>query len=1111
MLDAKQEYEALMNNAPVGILYTKNKEIVRYNNHFVKTFGIKSNIIGSPTRIFFASDADHETLGQVAGPVLLSGQSFHQELELCHQDGHTIWVEAVAYLIAPKNPAEGTIWILTDITARKQAELQLQETLRELQTIFDNASVGIAFVNKRSVLRSNRRFEEMAGYAPGELRGKNVTDLHASLEAYEDLARRAMPALSVGKPFDTTIQLKKQDGSLIWCHLFGKAIDPEDESRGIVWIAEDISEAVEARDALHKSAQEMEALMSNASVGIAITRDRKLTRYNQRFGELFGFTASSGIGADSAVLYRSTDEFEALNRQAAPFLLQGKPFQTELYMRRQDGTDAWINLIGYTADASDPSRGIFWILEDRSAYKQSEEELKKAYVDQRLIFDHCVVGIAFIRNRVFEHCNRRFEELYGYGPGELTGKPTRITYFSDESHAQLGSSCYEVIGRGETFVSEMVHRRRNGDPVWMRITGRAIDPAHPNDGSIWNFEDVTSRKVVEDSLRESVMLQRAILNSAKLMILSTDTDGRILSSNPATEQMLGYSSTELLGQTPVDCFLLPNELADRHRKLTREIGFRAPNPVDTLLAKVRLGSVDQGEWTFCRKDGTHFTVELSISALHREDNHTKGFLFVASDITERKHAENALLRSRNELELRVKERTSELESEVLERRRIEAKLRYLAHHDALTGLANRTLLQQRLGDAMDNAARDDTKVALLFIDLDRFKTINDSLGHHIGDTLLKTVAGRLTDALRANDTVARLGGDEFMIVLPLKHSEALAGKLASKILEALRPAIRIDGHELFVTPSIGICFYPNDGVTVHALMRNADTAMYRAKANGRNTYCYFTAEMNAAADNYFQIESDLRRAVDRDEFEVHYQPVINLKTRLATAYEVLVRWRHPVKGLLSPANFISVAEESGLIGEIGTAVLRKACAQLRTWLDQGLQPPVLALNLSPIQFNDPGLSDSICRVLNEYQLTPERLELEITETVIMQDGELALGTLQELSARGFRLSIDDFGTGYSSLAYLKRFPVDTLKIDRSFITDMTSNENDRAIVTAIIALANSLRLLVIAEGVETAEQFAALTALGCDFAQGYFMARPMPAEQIVLNAPIAALTALQAD
>lgn len=1100
MLDTEREYQALLNNAPVGIVYTKDKIITRHNIHFAKIFGFESSVINQPARLVFRSDADYAALGKLAGPALGSGQPFHHELELRHQDGRPIWVDAVAYLIDVEHPAAGTIWILADISERKLAESQRQETLLELQTIFDNASVGIAFMNRRTMLRCNRRFEEMTGYARGALHGVAAVALHESPEAYEDLARRSKAMLIAGKALETTTRLRKQDGTLIWCHLFGKAIDANDDSRGTVWIAEDISEAVRTRDALQKSSREMEALMANAPVGIAFTRDRKLQRYNQHFGDLFGFTADSAIGADSVVLYRSAEEFEALNRQAAPFLLQGKPFHTELYMRRQDGTEAWINLIGYAADAGDPAQGIFWLLEDRTAFKQAEEDLRKAYVDQRLIFDHCVVGIAFIRNRVFEHVNRRFEELYGYQPGEMTGQPTRITYFSDQSHTQLGEHCYDVMGRGETFISEIVHRRRNGDPIWMRMTGRAIDPARPNEGSIWNFEDITARKVAEDSLRESVMLQRAILDSAKLMILSTDNLGQIVSCNPATEQMLGFSSAELIGRTPVDCFLLGEELQARHYLLAKEIGFRTPNPVDTLLAKVRLGSVDQSEWTFRRKDGSQFTVELSISALHREDDEAKGFLFVANDITERKQAENALLRSRNELAVRVKERTSELESEVLERRRIEGKLRYLAHHDALTGLANRTLLQQRLGEAMDTAAQDDTKLAVLFIDLDRFKTINDSLGHHIGDTLLKQVANRLTNTLRANDTVARLGGDEFMIVLPLKNNEAVAGKLASKILDALRPAIRIDGHELFVTPSIGICFYPNDGVTVNALMRNADTAMYQAKANGRNTYCYFTAEMNAAADNYFQIESDLRRAVDRNEFVVHFQPIINLKTRVATAYEVLVRWQHPTKGLLSPAHFISVAEESGLIGEIGTLVLHKACAQLRTWIDEGFDPPLLALNLSPIQFNDPGLSDSICRILKEYQLTPGHFELEITETVIMQDGELALGTLQALSQRGFQLSIDDFGTGYSSLAYLKRFPVDTLKIDRSFITDMTSNDNDRAIVTAIMALANSLRLQVIAEGVETCAQFEALTTLNCDFAQGYFMAKPMPAEQIVLNA-----------
>ena len=1104
MLDSKYEHQALLLNAPAGAVCIKSGTIRWYNNKFAKLFDLETSLVGQPASVLFPLATEHGTAYRQAESTLAAGHWFHGDFEFRRADHPAIWLDLLAYPQNPESPDDGSIWILCDVTERKLAEQANRATLLELQTIFDSASVGIAFMNNRNVLRSNPRFAEMMGYADGELHDREAVELHESPASYELLRQQSIPLLSAGLPFNGPVRLRKKDGALIWCHLFGRTIDPADSNRGTVWIAEDISESVAAREALQKSLREMEALMANASVGIAITRERKLVRYNQRFGELFGFSGDSGIGAPSAVLYRSAEEFEALNKQAAPYLLQGKPFKTELYMRRQDGSDAWMNLIGYVADTGDPAQGIFWIVEDRSAYKLAEEELRKAYVDQRLIFDHCVVGIAFIRQRVFEHCNRRLEELYGYPPGGMTGQPTRVTFFSDEAYARLGAACYDTLARGETFVSEVVHRRLNGDPIWMKITGRAIDPQRPDDGSIWNFEDITSRKLAEDSLRESVMLQRAILDSAKLMILTTDTLGRIASCNPATEQMLGFVPAELLGNSPADWFMLESEIRLRESLSPWDVEDHPATATDRLLKRVRLGQVDHGEWTFRRKDGSTLAVELSITPLQGEDKHAKGFLFVASDITERKRAEHTLLRSRDELELRVKERTTELESEVLERRRIEGKLRYLAHHDALTGLANRTLLQQRLGEAMDMAAEEDSKVALLFIDLDRFKTINDSLGHHIGDTLLKSVATRLTETLRASDTVARLGGDEFMIVLPINGNESIAGRLATKILDALRPAIRIDGHELFVTPSIGICFYPDDGLTVNTLMRNADTAMYQAKANGRNNYCYFTAEMNAAADNYFQIESDLRRAVERDEFVVHYQPVIDLKSHEVTAYEALVRWKHPTKGLLGPAHFISVAEESGLIGDIGSIVLRKGCAQIRRWLNAGYSPPSLALNLSTIQFNDPNLIDGICRTLHDYGLTPDCLELEITETVIMQDGELALGTLQELSDRGFRLSIDDFGTGYSSLAYLKRFPVDTLKIDRSFITDMTTDDNDHAIVTAIMALASSLRLKVVAEGVETEAQFAALSALNCNFAQGYLMARPMPAEAIDLGVSLLA-------
>jgi diguanylate cyclase (GGDEF)-like protein/PAS domain S-box-containing protein len=765
-------------------------------------------------------------------------------------------------------------------------------------------------------------------------------------------------------------------------------------------------------------------------------------------------------------------------------------------MRRQDGSDMWTNLIGYVADPNDTRRGTFWLLEDRSAYKQAELALQQAYAEQKLIFDHSVVGISFVKNRTIQRCNHRFEELYGYAPGELIGQPTRLTYYSEQGYAAVGEAAYKALGRGETFVSEAIHQRQDGEPFWIRITGKAINPAAPNDGSIWNFEDITARKVAEDSLRQSEMLQRAILDSARLMILSTDPKGNIVSCNPATEQLLGQRYAELVGRPPTECFFLAEELLERRLLIASELEIQPKSDIETLLTKVRLGSVEQSEWTFRRANGDHFPVELSISSLHKSQGGENGFLFVANDITERKLAAAALLRSHDELENRVKERTIELEGEVNERRRAESRLRYLALHDPLTGLPNRNFLQQRIRETLEQAHNTEHRVAILFIDLNRFKTINDSLGHHIGDALLKKVAHRLTETLRTDDTVARIGGDEFVIIVPIADGEEKSANIAEKVLDILQPSFRIDGHELFVTPSIGICLYPHDGNSVEALMRNADTAMYQAKAAGRNTYRFFHPSMNAAVDNYFQIESSLRRAIDRDEFEVHYQPIINAKNGKPAAFEALVRWQHPTHGLLAPGRFITVAEESGLICQIGVIVVRAVCAQIRDWLDAGFQPPRVAINLSPIQFRDPNLISGIIAIVDEFGLTPDRIELEITETTLMQDGELTLSTLDSLSKYGFQLSVDDFGTGYSSLAYLKRFPVDTLKIDRSFIIDMTTDEDDQAIVTAILALAHSLRLSVVAEGVEFQAQFNALAALGCDYIQGYLISRPAPAADI---------------
>jgi len=457
-------------------------------------------------------------------------------------------------------------------------------------------------------------------------------------------------------------------------------------------------------------------------------------------------------------------------------------------------------------------------------------------------------------------------------------------------------------------------------------------------------------------------------------------------------------------------------------------------------------------------------------------------------------------RARDELELRVQERTAELaganlllQGEIVERRQAEARVHHMAYHDNLTGLPNRALLSDRLERAMLASQRSGRKLAVMFIDLDRFKTINDSLGHMTGDLLLKEVAGRLCRAVRASDTVARLGGDEFVVLVPGIRGADEAARVAEKIIEALTPAFPLDGHVLHVTPSIGICVYPDDGGDVDSLMRHADAAMYHAKGNGRNNYQFFTQTMNHAAALHFDLESSLRTALAQDQFELAYQPVIDIATRRLHGMEVLLRWRRPGYGLVLPDRFIPIMEENGLIVPVGEWVMRQACEQSMAWQRQGLRPVPLAVNLSPRQFMHKGLVAAIGAVLRETGIDPALLEFEITETALMQHGEHTLEILRQINGMGLRLSIDDFGTGYSSLAYLKRFPVKKVKIDRAFIKDLEHSAEDRAIVSAIIALADSLQLSAVAEGVETEEQFALLQANGCRYAQGYLFSAPVPA------------------
>jgi diguanylate cyclase (GGDEF)-like protein len=435
-------------------------------------------------------------------------------------------------------------------------------------------------------------------------------------------------------------------------------------------------------------------------------------------------------------------------------------------------------------------------------------------------------------------------------------------------------------------------------------------------------------------------------------------------------------------------------------------------------------------------------------------------------------------------------------AQYLMRRRAEDNFKHLATHDPLTGLPNRLLFGERVSEAIARSERSQRGLAVLFVDLDRFKNINDTLGHGAGDAVLKACAERLGRSLRDTDLIARISGDEFAVLVEPCAQPAAAIAVARKILTAIERPLIIQGQEVVLTGSVGISIYHEDGRDAETLLKHSDIAMFKAKESGRNNYQFYSAQMNPHSLQRLGLEAALRRALDRNEFTLHYQPKFDLRSGDITGVEALLRWRHAELGMVSPAQFIPIAEETGLIEPIGAWVLKEACTQAKRWLDDGLQGVKVAVNLSARQFRNQRLCRDIRKCLSESGADPRLLELELTESMVMQDPEMAATMLKELKWMGLGLSIDDFGTGYSSLAYLKRFPIDSVKVDRSFVKDIPGNAEDAAIVEAVLALAHSLRLRVVAEGVETEEQNEYLKKIGCDEMQGYFASKPLPTDDV---------------
>ena len=932
--------------------------------------------------------------------------------------------------------------------------------LMEYRAILDHAGLAILFTRDRAIYRCNGRAAEVFGWdSEAALTGQSGRVLFPSRSSFESFNRTARPLLGQGGILDIETELAHRDGTTIDAHVVARAIDPGNPRAGTIWLIEDITAKRALMLSNERLLREHQIIFDHALTGIMYTRDRKIVRCNRRFEEIFGYAADQVIGSSTRILFADEQSFDEVGHRVYQGMADHQRFQGEIEYRRADGTPIWARVLGNIVDPEYPDRGFVWIIEDITARKKAEEALlenhrqlesrvatRTAELQSQLHFMRQLIeafpGPLFYKDTEGRYlgCNSAFSAVVGVDPGTLVGK-TAYDIVSPELAKRFADSDRELLESPGARIYESRLKHADGsNHVAMFHKATFTRPDGAVNGIVGVLLDITERKQLEERLQ----LAATVFDSTADGVMIADRDGKIMTVNRAFTEITGYKEDEARGKNPR--FL--------HSDLQDEGFYRA------MWASIAEHDRWSGELWNRRKDGSVFPESLTISAVRDERQEITHYVGVFSDITRLKSAQEAL--------------------------------DFQAHHDPLTGLPNRLLLEDRLDSAVQRAKREKTSLALLFIDLDRFKNINDTLGHHVGDVVLCEAARRFTSSVREADTVARLGGDEFIIVLENFHDPAAASRVADKVLDALRQPIVIAGQEFFIGASVGISLYPQDGSDPADLLKHADAAMYRAKDHGRNTFAYFSSEITAHSLDRFRLEADIRYALERDQLCVYFQPQFSLADGRLVGAEALVRWHHPERGMVSPGQFIPIAEESGVIVPMGEWILRRACREWSDWHEQGLKPGVLAVNVSGIEFRRGRVRESVEQTLAATRLPAELLELEITESSIMSQADRSIETLHALRGIGLQLAIDDFGTGYSSLAYLKRLPLCKLKIDQSFVRGLPDDTEDAAITCAIVALAGSLGLTTMAEGVETEAQRRFLTDAGCHEMQGYLLGRPMP-------------------
>lgn len=939
-------------------------------------------------------------------------------------------------------------------------------------------------------LAVNNAMVSQYGYSRDDFMRMTIKDIRPS----EDIPRLLANVEQV------TSSAEPLDHAGVWRHLTrdGRQIDVEIHSHVLhyngqpaeVVLVNDITDRLLAEAALRDSEAEFRTLIESMPQIVWVTRpDGWHLQYNQHWFDFTGLTLEESLGHGWNPAFHPDDRQRAA-KQWQEATATETPYEIEYRLRRADGVYRW--MLGRALPFRDSSGQIvkwFGTCTDIHELKNTEERLTEAQRIGRIgdweydVTTHAIIWSAQVY------------EILGRDPalGPPQGLEENVALYAPSSRPLLATKIEQAIATGEPQEYELLVPHPTGKEVHVRaVAVPRKDSLGQVSGLYGTIQDISEEKRAERALMVRAHQQLLVAEFGRSALATTDIEqvSREAATLMADGLGVGYTKVLLFDASTDTCTLVAG------------VGWAA----EWIGRRVYRNS-----WAYSQTDHVLDSQEPVIVENFRDDTRfspsplliqhgiVSGINVVIKGVEAPLGILGAYTREAHSFssdDIRFLESLANTLSTAIERRLADERLAHMAHHDALTDLPNRFLLTDRLSMALAEAQRHGHHLALLYLDVDRFKNVNDVYGHAFGDRIIQEIAGRLRGAVRAMDTVSRQGGDEFLVVLPELHNDKEAKRLAQKLLSTFAPPFRVESTEVVLTASIGIACFPADGQEAEILLRNADAAMYVAKERGRNRYQFYVADMHARSMEHLMLEGDLRRAIDNNQLYLQYQPQFDLMTGVTVGLEALVRWQHPTHGLVSPGKFIPIAEESGQIVPIGTWILKEACRQHALWIADGLEVGTIAVNVSAHQFQQPDFVEVVESVLDRTGLAATRLELEVTESVVMQGMEVVLDKLRRLNALGVKLAIDDFGTGYSSLSYLKQFPLYRLKIDQSFTVGLPDNRESLAIAQAIIHMGHSLGLDVLAEGIETKDQEAQLRNMACNAGQGYLYAKPLPADEV---------------